>query len=96
MVPVNDDQSIALVGQSEHSSRLVPRGRPRSVSHADVGRDLDQLGIASREAIFADTNIVLQAGAYRSSATGEDPLDDRVFVTPYPKPWSTSSWGARV
>ena len=44
MVPVNEDQGIALVGQSEHSSRLVRRGRPRSVSHADIGRDLDQLG----------------------------------------------------
>jgi hypothetical protein len=53
MVPVNEDQSIALVRQSEHGSRLLRCGRPRSVSHAEIGRDLDQLGIASREAWMA-------------------------------------------
>jgi hypothetical protein len=54
------------------------------VTPADIGRDLDQLSIAVREAILADANIVLQTGAYRLSPTGKHPLDDRVLVTSYP------------
>jgi len=54
------------------------------VARADIGSDLDELGIAARKPILVDTNVVLQAGAYRFSATRQHPLDDFVLVTPYP------------
>jgi len=53
------------------------------MARADIGSDLDELGIAARKPILADTNVVFQAGAYRFAATRQDPLDDFVLVTPY-------------
>src|SRR5476651_2242901 len=61
--------------QAKHRPRLAWRSGPGAALRAYRGGDLDQFGIASREALLANTDIVFEAGAQGVSVARQHPFD---------------------